>query len=303
MNKLAFHYCSVDTFFSIITNKTLRLSDVVKSNDNLEVMWTKKVLLDMIKKEDSLYEYFSDEIKAEISLCRFKEKMEEKANSFFERKEIKSKFFAICFSGPESEDKLSQWRGYGDDGRGIAIGFSEKILRNTQKTIVINKSDEPRIEYNEVEYRREKQEDILKEFWKEQIRIANCDIKDFVVDFETWLIESFYKLYWKAIFMKNPFFEEENERRIVLEIQNCQSAPQKCELLRNKIQIREAQVTIRNGNIIEYYDLDISKLSNDLIQKIILGPKCKIDQEDVKMLLKKCGYKDVVVEWSGGSYR
>ncbi|GMQ62471.1 hypothetical protein [Vallitalea maricola] len=34
-----YHYCSVDTFFSIIQNKTIRLSDLNKTNDYMEKRW------------------------------------------------------------------------------------------------------------------------------------------------------------------------------------------------------------------------------------------------------------------------
>ena len=36
------------------------------------------------------------------------------------------KTFCVCFSG--SKDKLSQWRGYAQDGKGIAIGFDKELL-------------------------------------------------------------------------------------------------------------------------------------------------------------------------------
>ena len=32
----------------------------------------------------------------------------------------------MCFS--ESEDQLSQWRGYAQNGKGLAIGFDKRIL-------------------------------------------------------------------------------------------------------------------------------------------------------------------------------
>ncbi len=69
------------------------------------------------------------------------------------------------------------------------------------------------------------------------------------------------------------------------------------------MQIKEGKVTIRNGNIVEYYDLDISKLLDGFIKEIILGPKCKEEEEDIHMLLKKFGYENVDVVWSKGSYR
>ena len=36
------------------------------------------------------------------------------------------KTFCVCFS--ESRDQLSQWRGYAQDGNGMAIGFDKGIL-------------------------------------------------------------------------------------------------------------------------------------------------------------------------------
>lgn len=299
MDGLAFHYCSVEIFFSIITNKTLRLSDVVKSNDNLEVTWIKKVLLNMIKEETLLYENFDERIKSKISEDLYKDKLREKIDCFFDKKEIKSKFFAICFSGSESEDMLSQWRGYGDDGKGIAIGFNRRILEKTQKTFVLN-SDKSQIKFRKVEYEEEIQKENIRQFWKKQINIANRNLEKIELDFEFWMIQSFYKLYLEAIFMKNPFFKEENESRIVYE--KGDQMEENNELV-NKMQIGEGKVAIRNGNIVEYYDLDISKLLNGFIQKIILGPKCKLEQEDVRMLMKRFGYQNIEVVWSKGSYR
>lgn len=306
MDDLVFHYCSIETFFAIITNKTLRLSDVVKSNDNLEVMWMKKVLLDMVEKETMSYEYFGERIRKIITIDLYKAKLREKIESFFERKEVKSKFFAICFSGSESEDRLSQWRGYGDDGKGVAIGFSRDVLEKTKKKFAMN-TDKSKIEFRKVEYEIEKQKEIIRQFWNEQIDIANKTLSEIEVDFELWILQCFYNLYLEAIFMKSSFFEEENESRIVFEIENGkkdvhEENKKKKELL-NKIQIKEGEVAIRNGNIVAYYDLDISKLLDRFIRKIILGPKCKVEIEDVKMLLEKYGYENVEVVWSKGSYR
>lgn len=306
MDDLVFHYCSIETFFAIITNKTLRLSDVVKSNDNLEVMWMKKVLLDMVEKETMSYEYFGERIRKIITIDLYKAKLREKIESFFERKEVKSKFFAICFSGSESEDRLSQWRGYGDDGKGVAIGFSRDVLEKTKKKFAMN-TDKSKIEFRKVEYEIEKQKEIIRQFWNEQIDIANKTLSEIEVDFELWILQCFYNLYLEAIFMKSSFFKEENESRIVFEIENGkkdvhEENKKKKELL-NKIQIKEGEVAIRNGNIVAYYDLDISKLLDRFIRKIILGPKCKVEIEDVKMLLEKYGYENVEVVWSKGSYR
>lgn len=39
IKKYVYHYCSVNTFYAIISNRTIRLSDVSKSNDLLEILW------------------------------------------------------------------------------------------------------------------------------------------------------------------------------------------------------------------------------------------------------------------------
>lgn len=36
MNEVVYHYCSVDTFFNIIKNSSIWLSDIAKSNDYQE---------------------------------------------------------------------------------------------------------------------------------------------------------------------------------------------------------------------------------------------------------------------------
>ena len=43
-----FHYCSMDTFYAIITNKTLRLSDITKSNDSMEILWVTKFIKEAV---------------------------------------------------------------------------------------------------------------------------------------------------------------------------------------------------------------------------------------------------------------
>ena len=46
---VVYHYCSVDTFFQIITNHTLRLSDIEKSNDFMEKKWAIRQCLEHIR--------------------------------------------------------------------------------------------------------------------------------------------------------------------------------------------------------------------------------------------------------------
>ncbi len=54
MNNLIYHYCSVNTFYEIIKNKKLWLSDSSYMNDKYEIIWTDKVVdesIDELEKE------------------------------------------------------------------------------------------------------------------------------------------------------------------------------------------------------------------------------------------------------------
>ena len=39
-----YHYCGFNTFFTIIKNKTIRLSDVTQSNDHDEIKWSAHII-------------------------------------------------------------------------------------------------------------------------------------------------------------------------------------------------------------------------------------------------------------------
>lgn len=67
---------------------------------------------------------------------------------------MKDKFFVMCFSGEESGDLLSQWRGYGDNGKGIAIGFNEYALKKVTDSVQTYENQESYILYNKVIYEK-----------------------------------------------------------------------------------------------------------------------------------------------------
>lgn len=64
MSKKVYHYCSVDTFYSIISNQTFRLSDITKSNDYLEISWIKNSLYAIF---EHLYSMLAEDVKKELS--------------------------------------------------------------------------------------------------------------------------------------------------------------------------------------------------------------------------------------------
>ncbi len=98
---------------------------------------------------------------------------------------------------------LSQWCEYGEDGRGVAIGFDVSTFP-TDELYKLGK----------VEYSLRMQKSLLRKDVKNVIR----EIRDYVKkhkSIEGYSVQSFMVAYntllLKAVFVKNSFFHEEKE--------------------------------------------------------------------------------------------
>ena len=103
-----YHYTSNNAFLSILKSRELRLSALSQSNDSLEGKW----LLHALKSE-----------------CREQGINQDHRQQIADFAEYVFKWvmgYGFCLSS--DRDQLSQWRGYADDGRGVAIGFKTNEL-------------------------------------------------------------------------------------------------------------------------------------------------------------------------------
>jgi len=133
---LIYHYTSFDTIYNILKSKNLRACDLRKLNDkNEHKIWFDifdQVYLNVINKEDSKdYLEFIDILK-------------EKVNNY-----KKYECYVTCLTN--ERDLLSQWRAYGDDGKGICIGFNiSKLLSDLYKNN--DENNEFRLLHGHLEY-------------------------------------------------------------------------------------------------------------------------------------------------------
>lgn len=110
------------------------------------------------------------------------------------------KTFCVCFS--ESKDKLSQWRGYAQDGKGIAIGFDRGILEE------LNQISEFHIAFGKVIY------DNPQEYVLGIIADNIKKLKHKGVGHVALELNENYRMQFP--FVKNPDFKEEKEWRAVV---------------------------------------------------------------------------------------
>lgn len=116
---ILYHYCSAEAFFKIIMNRTLRFSDITKSNDSGELEFIFNEYMKYCDKE------FSNKDNCYINVAKSlkKEKDRDLENQTC---------YVACFS--KNEDDLSQWRGYAPNG-GFAIGFHKEKLEGFANSI------------------------------------------------------------------------------------------------------------------------------------------------------------------------
>lgn len=288
--KCVYHYCSVNTFFSIISNQTLRLSDITKSNDRLEIRWAVDIIKEIFIEQ---YGNLHSDVQTVISKDKYTDIIYEKVNVFFEQNELRDKFFVICFSGEDSGDLLSQWRGYGDDGKGIAIGVSERILKKFGSSIQIYEKQESYILYSKVIYDREKQKEKLKEvviyFLDKMNNLTIDDGLGVRNKLESVLIECLPRLYQEALFMKNPFFKEENESRLVICVGKDGENPESSSVI-----ISQKKFYIRDNQLVSCYEIyidDDKEIKEKMISKLILGPKCQLDNNTLLNFMREKNFK------------
>lgn len=179
--------------------------------------------------------------------------------------------YAACFS--ESKDSLSQWRGYAQDGSGLAIGFSKKYLQ------AVNGLAKYNLTFDKIIYQN--QDKFVNRIFKENIN--NMDNKG--IGHVGLELNDNYRLEFAKY--KNPSFKEEKEWRLVLK---AGVGAKKIRRDFNGIEFSNAQYRYGNEKFIPYLEMNFSKIKKNIIKEVWIGPKSKISLSDVKNMLSTFGY-------------
>lgn len=282
---IVYHYCTVDSFIKIISNSTMRLFNIRKTNDPQEIKYLKPCVETIIDKVINKYnQEVNDEDKKSIP-----DVIEEINNRY----DMESKmFYTFCFS--EASNKLSQWTRYSDDGRGIAIGFNAKLLYGLQ-------NDKQRYRFDKIEYGTEKFKkrmfEIVDDYFEKTSAINP-------IEFENLIFKIISLFNSCAPLFKSSFFSDEEEWRLIynpygpiirLDDNQLQSflneinGPNNfnCGFNRKPIDYCKSNNSIRS-----FIDLDFSEIKKSLIKEIVIGPAADLDEKDndLKWFLLQNGY-------------
>jgi len=112
--QIAYHYCSAATLSAILESRCIRFTDINMLNDSCETKWGYSAFeeaVNRLNKRTGL-----SEAVPEIPIAFF-----DSVDAVLSRIQTIAHPFVSCFS--LDGDSLEQWRAYGDNGRGFAIGF------------------------------------------------------------------------------------------------------------------------------------------------------------------------------------
>ena len=323
---IVYHYCSISTFLTIIKKKTLRLTNVLKSNDSLERKYAveecENCIIDAILK--CIQNYGTENIDLGHRRWDYEQCIRKSltgAIQYYDERTIIA--HAMCFS--KEPDLLSQWRGYADDGRGVAIGFDRQILEKFFKGK--EHIDLVDIKYGELdesfqkhlsEIARKNYEESARKYGAESV-IGNIDNTCKSLVCEIFLGE--------GLKYKKKAFIEEKEVRLMTQIpiEEFGSLMQTnanlfIENLKHEIQPLGLTYDFmaRDNKIVSYFDIGFSDNANNgkrviepeitrsFIKRIVIGPKADISVAEMAHVLKMVrglGVTDNNIIKSNASYR
>jgi hypothetical protein len=243
-------------------------------NDSLELKWSLEQKIKIIEENCDNVEHFKFLNKVRANL-----------------EKIPVYAYMTCFSS--KNDLLSQWRAYGDDGKGVAIGFNliKESLNGLKfdMPIFLNGLDESYkgsfdVVYDDIGSLIDTPMDYYPRAFKEFF--TSPKIEDKARSFAEHLLGL-------SIVSKNPAFKEEKESRIMyLSFKENGS----CLVDSNS----DFKFKSSNGIITSYLEYKFQKES---IFEIVLGPKSIVDRTELDLFLKCNGYNNINIKNSSASYR
>lgn len=269
-----YHYCPSPALPDILRSGVLWLTHQSGLNDLRESVWVVPFIQDEIRRRrtDSTAEFLV-QLGRQFDL------------------NAQSETYVASFSS--DGDVLSQWRAYGMDGDGFAIGFRPQAFRARLGTPMTSAVPEHTVGFLKVHYDNQLLKERIAEIFDRHIS-AEQDGNN--------IIECSFKLRALALSFKNPAFREEDEWRV------CYSPLITTHLEKRDLKIdgmlRELRFRTSRYGVLPYFHMPFGENAReDAIAEIVVGPKNVSNNNLLMMLLLSLGYRKASVRRSSASYR
>lgn len=273
---LVYHYCSPQTFLQIIENKCIWLSSTNNMNDFAEGALVTKALEMVLAMKPLVYgQAWCDAVWRHY------------VNNLAPK-------YIICFS--KNKDSLSQWRAYAKDGEGVSIGFDDEKFGAKGAFMHANTKIEESLCISDVQYKDYL--DIQDELMLESENARGKYLQDPNGIEKSSVLFASYCLAL-AMKIKNQAFKEEAERRLVYSVRlHKRSEFEKVEVINP---IGDIKHRISNGYLTSYFELPFPE--RGAIKEIVLGPRNKFHDIDMRNFLGLNELEDVKFSRSSATYR
>jgi len=265
-SEVMYHYCSLESFFAIVREKTIRLTSVFYMNDTQEHYWFRNLVARRIAERDKR--------KGDRAVARYYESLADRMLEAY-----LPEFFCACFS--RDGDLLSQWRAYADDGRGVAIGFRRQYFTDIRVQFldvhdVVYDEDTQIRKADEVisRLRPADEDDVAKE--EKELCKALEDLRVYASSRGAEILIGL-----EAARFKNPAFAEEQEIRVVYN-PNLSAGAETCSSM---------DFFLRNNLLVPFFSIDLEP-SRQPFSEIIFGPKndVELNWPPIALLLDERGF-------------
>lgn len=206
---------------------------------------------------------------------------------------INSDFAILICSFSQKFDCLSMWRGYGDNGNGAAIGYSINDVTNHhlfQRYLAKNAPINGKVLFFPVIYSVDIFTNEVKKYLNEsRRRNPGVDLNDaqFSHLTDSKLCMALTRL---CTLYKNDFFVDERETRGFIEIGS----------FTDPYKLDERDIYDEKS---KYHKFCTTFGNIPAIKEVVLGPMCKISENELKEKLATLGLGRVVIRKSRGTYR
>lgn len=273
---LLYHYCSMETLVSIIKNGKIRLGDLKSMNDPSEMKLQEINMANIIYNEyqKNPFEFDIGENGAHYGIKELLTpyQIEYKLGQCGKYSNL---LFAFCLSGKCND--LSQWRLYGDNGKGVCLGFKKADMK---KLIEANSN----FSLEKIEYFKSINDvatnvaNLVLDKIKNMYELKKFqELKQYRFDIIKELVH-----YWPKF--KTCDYESEDETRLIFNLNNCQIFSNTTAIQQETI--KDVDVRVRNGELALFKEIPLNNLG---LKTITLGPTNNTTKDGLNILLAKNG--------------
>lgn len=285
---MLYHYCSMSSLLKIIENASIHCSNISLANDPNEIILAKT----------EVYPEFFQEI----------------AGIPFHGIDNSHEFFVLSLS--RKADALSQWRGYGDMGKGVMLGLDLDVLKACNYSYSQCENDvhvlndvvfgTPVFEVLDVVYQkhefRRKLEEAKESF--DDGKLLNSLKKMDTIDLN--LIRFINRLNGLSACYKSAFYQEEEEVRCVVfsDINEQGYRPNKLHGARWGDAVEQQVIFLESqGKLSPRFPLRLKFKDLMALKRVMLGPANPNSVAMVQTMLQKHGFADAEITCSTGYFR